>query len=76
MQIPAGDTSNRPTTAGPGYMRYNTDKDVIEYYRGAIATWLPLYSPPQLNSIDVSLNPTTYIPQNQAGTVIIRYRIG
>jgi hypothetical protein len=74
MQIPAGDTSNRPTTAGPGYMRYNTDKDVIEYYRGAIATWLPLYSPPQLNSIDVSLNPSTYIPQNQPGTVYLNLR--
>lgn len=74
MQIPDGNTANRPTTAGPGYMRYNTDKDVIEYYRGAIATWLPLYSPPQLNSIDVSLNPTTYIPQNQAGTVYLNLR--
>lgn len=74
MQIPAGVTSNRPATAGPGYMRYNTDKDVIEYYRSAISTWLPLYSPPQLNSIDVSLNPSTYIPQNQAGTVYLNLR--
>ena len=74
MQIPAGNTANLPTTAGPGYMRYNTDKDVIEYYRGAIATWLPLYSPPQLNSIDISLNPSTYIPRNQAGTVYLNLR--
>ena len=74
MQIPNGNTANRPTTAGPGYMRYNTDKDVIEYYRGAIATWLPLYSPPQLNSIDISLNPSTYIPRNQAGTVYLNLR--
>jgi len=76
MQIPSGPGSYpyRPTTAGPGYLRYNTDTDVIEYYRAAITTWLPLYSPPQLNSIDVSLNITTYIPQNQLGTVYLNLR--
>ena len=71
MQIPSGLAADRPTTAGPGYLRYNTNSNVIEYYRAAITTWLPLYSPPQLNSIDVSLNPSTYIPQNQAGTVYL-----
>jgi len=79
MQIPAGSTSTRPTTAGPGYLRYNTDNttifgDVIEYYRGLNASWLPLYSPPQLNTIDVSAAVTTYIPRNAAGTQYLNLR--
>jgi hypothetical protein len=74
MQIPAGDNGSRPTTAGAGYMRYNTENYVIEYYRAKISTWLPLYSPPQLNSIDVSGTGLQYIPLNAATTQYLNLR--
>jgi hypothetical protein len=74
MQIPSGTTSTRPVTAGAGYLRYNTDIHVVEYYRSAIATWLPLYSPPRLDSIDISAAITTYIPRNAAGTQYLNLR--
>ena len=74
MQIPAGTTANRPTTAGAGYMRYNTENYVVEYYRAKVTTWLPLYSPPQLNSIDVSGTGLQYIPINSATTQYLNLR--
>jgi hypothetical protein len=65
MQIPYGNTASRPTSnLSPGYIRYNTDINLIEYYKSSASIWLPLYSPPQLKSLTTSNTPNNLIFQD------------
>ena len=38
--IPYGGTAQRPTTAGAGFLRFNTDRNFLEFYNGS--AWLPV----------------------------------
>jgi hypothetical protein len=42
ISLPAGTTSQRPTTPQSGYVRYNTTTLQIEYYNGTYASWMAL----------------------------------
>jgi hypothetical protein len=39
MRIPADSSANRPPTGYPGYIRYNTDSSLIEYWSGVSNSW-------------------------------------
>jgi hypothetical protein len=65
MRIPHGNSASRPTSnLSPGYIRYNTDINLVEYYKSSASIWLPLYSPPQLKTLTTSNTPNTYIFQD------------
>jgi hypothetical protein len=40
IQLPTGNTAARPATPAVGYMRFNTDSTVVEYYNGT--AWIDL----------------------------------
>ena len=39
LRIPADTSFNRPPTGLPGYIRYNTDTNEVEYYNGGNSSW-------------------------------------
>ena len=38
--IPYGTTAQRPDSAGAGFLRFNTDRNFLEFYNGS--AWLPV----------------------------------
>jgi len=45
LRIPTGTQSNRPQTASPGTIRFNTDNDAAEIYKSDDGTGNPGWSP-------------------------------
>jgi len=51
LQIPADTSNNRPAGQN-GYIRYNTDENIIEYWNGSTGLWTPISEPaPSISSI-------------------------
>lgn len=44
IKIPADSSNNRPT-GQTGYIRYNTDTNIIEYWNASILSWVPIAEP-------------------------------
>jgi len=62
--LPADTSNNRPT-GQIGYIRYNTNTNFMEYWRGSVSTWIPISEgPPTLSSISPS-----YIAQDVSSTL-------
>jgi hypothetical protein len=52
LGVPIGSTSNRPVTAGSGYMRYNSQTDLLEYFKsGSFNDWFSFSNPPNILSV-------------------------
>jgi hypothetical protein len=52
LGVPIGSTSNRPATATSGYMRYNSQTDLLEYFKaGSFNDWFSFSNPPNILSI-------------------------
>jgi len=64
LRIPADSSNNRPT-GQTGYIRYNTDTNLIEYWNGNTSSWEPI-SPP--TPVIGSISPQ-YILQDVSSTV-------
>lgn len=72
IQIPADTSDNRPPTGLAGYIRYNTDSNLIEYWNNATSMWSPVSEPsPSISAIspqyilqDVSSNVYTITGAN------------
>jgi hypothetical protein len=61
LKIPADSSNNRPPGQS-GYIRYNTDSNVIEYWNGFSSTWLPISSQPP---VVTSISPN-YVPEDSS----------
>ena len=69
LKIPIGSTSQRPTQSlQNGEIRYNTTLDTIEYYISNTNTWVPIASPPFINSIEPNLIPLSDPSINISGS--------
>lgn len=52
LGVPIGSTTNRPATAASGYMRYNSQTDLLEYFKaGSFNDWFSFSNPPNILSI-------------------------
>jgi hypothetical protein len=60
IQIPADICNNRPPIGLPGYIRYNTTINFLEYYNNVESSWIAITSPPLL----LSFTPTTVTQSN------------
>lgn len=50
--VPIGSTTDRPATAASGYIRYNSQTDLLEYYKGgSFNDWFSFSNPPFINSV-------------------------
>jgi hypothetical protein len=68
LKIPIGSTSQRPTQSlQNGEIRYNSTLDTIEYYISNTNTWVPITSPPFINSIEPTLIPLSDASINISG---------
>ena len=64
LRIPADSSNNRPT-GQTGYIRYNTDTNLIEYWNGNTSSWEPIAPP---TPVFGSISPQ-YILQDVSSTV-------
>ena len=56
LKIPVGSTSQRPTqNLENGELRYNTSLNTIEYFIFNTLSWVPIASPPFINSVEPTL---------------------
>ena len=55
LTLPTGSTAQQPSTLATGMLRYNTETEFMEVYKGS--AWEPITSPPTITSI----SPTTTI---------------
>jgi hypothetical protein len=60
IQIPADICNNRPPIGLPGYIRYNTTINFLEYYNNVESSWIAITSPPLI----LSFTPTTVTQSN------------
>jgi hypothetical protein len=61
IRIPADTSNNRPAGVA-GYIRYNTDTDVIEYWNAVTNAWVPIAEPsPSITSITPN-----YVPEDSS----------
>ena len=61
IRIPADTSNNRPTGVA-GYVRYNTDTDVIEYWNASTNAWVPISEP---SPVVTSISPG-YVPEDSS----------
>ena len=59
IKLPTGGTSDRPSTAVAGMMRYNTDLDIVEIYDSVSTEWRALQVGEHAEAPRF-INPTTY----------------
>jgi len=52
ITLPVGNTSQRPSPASAGMMRYNTTEEYVEYYDGS--EWKSFYEPPIIGSLETA----------------------
>ena len=61
LRIPADTSNNRPQ-GRPGYIRYNTTTDLVEYWNASTNAWVPI-SEPSPNITSISPN---YVPEDSS----------
>jgi hypothetical protein len=65
IQIPADTSDNRPSTGVAGYIRYNTNTNLIEYWNNGTSSWSPVSEP----SPSISTISPQYVLQDISSTV-------
>jgi hypothetical protein len=65
IQIPADTSDNRPSTGVAGYIRYNTDTNLIEYWNNGTNAWSPVSEP----SPSISTISPQYVLQDVSSTI-------
>jgi hypothetical protein len=66
IRIPADTSDNRPAGQA-GYIRYNTNENIIEYWNAATNTWVPISEP---SPIITSISPS-WIGEDQSNNFIV-----
>lgn len=66
LKIPADSSNNRPA-GETGYIRYNTDTNIIEYWNNFTSSWIPISEPtPTITNISPS-----WIGEDQSNNFIV-----
>ena len=70
IRIPADTSDNRPAGVA-GYIRYNTNTNIIEYWNASTSMWLAVSEPPPTIT---SISPLS-VPDNSGGTIDVSVNI-